>query len=65
MGVLLLMTRTPELPAHRERARPGARRRHSDDVLNFLNVKLNLEEPKASNLRYAGVARETGARQQA
>ena len=65
MGVLSLMTRTPELPAHRERARPGGRRRHSDDVLNFLNVKLNLEEPKASNLRYAGVARETGARQQA
>jgi hypothetical protein len=35
------------------------------DVLNCLNVKLNLEEPKASNLRYAGVPRETGARQQA
>jgi Zn-dependent protease/predicted transcriptional regulator len=35
------------------------------DVLNFLNVKLNLEEPDAVDLRYAGVARETGASQRA
>jgi hypothetical protein len=34
-------------------------------VLNLPDVKLDLEEPRASNRRYAGVARETGARQQA
>ena len=36
------------------------------DVMKFLNVKLNLEEGEAVDLRYADVAtRETGARQRA
>jgi Zn-dependent protease/CBS domain-containing protein len=36
------------------------------DLLNFLNVKLNLEEPEAVDLRYADVAaRDPGARQRA
>jgi Zn-dependent protease len=36
------------------------------DLLKFLNVKLNLEEAEAVDLRYAGVGtRETGARQRA
>ena len=59
MEVLLLMTRTQNSRLIVSEPDRVARRRHSDDVLNFPNVKLNREEPRASDLRYAGDGSQT------